>query len=303
MAEKGLVTAQVGPVAQATPQRAFWQSRRFQDRLTRTIAFSIAMFGLIFLLFPLAWMISTSLKGQVEAMRMPPTLLPATPQWHNYYDALTFNPFAIYFLNTFYYAGLVTLGEALSCSFIAYGFARLRAPGRNFLFLFVLSTLLLPPQVTLIPQFILFSKLGWLNSYLPLIVPGWFGSAYLIFLMRQFFMSVPRDYDEAALIDGANYLRIWWQIIMPLSMPAVGAIAILAFTFHYNNYLGPLVYINDNAKFPVTLGLSMFRAPFGGTPWHWMMAGSVAVVVPLAVVFFFVQRFFVQGIVITGVKG
>jgi multiple sugar transport system permease protein len=303
MAERGLVTPQPGPTRRIVPRPRFWASRRFQEGVTNTISFMIALSGLFILLFPLAWMISTSLKGQVEAMRMPPTLLPVTPQWHNYYDALTFNPFARYFVNTFYYAGLVTLGEAISCSFIAYGFARLRAPGRNIVFLFVLSTLLLPPQVTLIPQFILFSRLGWLNSYLPLIVPGWFGSAYLIFLMRQFFLSLPRDYDEAALIDGASYLRIWWSIIMPLSKPAVGAISILAFTFHYNNYLGPLVYINDNAKFPVTLGLSMFRTPFGGTPWHWLMAASVSVVLPLAVIFFLAQRYFVQGIVVSGVKG
>ena len=248
-------------------------------------------------------MASTSLKGQIEALKMPPNWIPVKFQWNNYYDALTFNPFAQYFANTLYFAGMVVLAEVISNSFIAFGFARLRAPGRNFLFIFVLATLMIPNEVTLIPQYILFSKLKWLNSFKPLIVPAWFGSAYLIFLLRQFYMGLPREYDEAAIMEGASYLDIWSRIILPLSKPALGAVAIMSFIFHWNTFQGPLIYLNDNSKYTVSLGLSMFRAPFGGTPWHWYMAASLTVIAPCIIVFFIAQRYFIQGIVISGVKG
>ncbi|MCD6289549.1 MAG: carbohydrate ABC transporter permease [Anaerolineae bacterium] len=294
-------TVAVASVVQTKPR--LFQSKRFQERFTSVMATILATIGAMFILFPVAWMVSTSLKSEIEALKMPPVWIPAKPQWHNYRDALTFNPFGTYFKNTAFYAITVMIGEALSCSFIAYGFARLRAPGRNALFLLVLSTMMVPYQVTLIPQYILFSKLHWLNSYKPLIIPGWFGSAYLIFLLRQFYMTLPKEYDEAAIIDGATPLGIWFRIILPLSKPALGAVSIMSFMYHWNNYLGPLVYINDNSKFTVSLGLSMFRTPFGGTPWHWLMAASLAVVSPCVVVFFVAQRYFIQGIVISGVKG
>ncbi len=162
---------------------------------------------------------------------------------------------------------------------------------------------MIPAEVTLIPQYILFSKLEWLNSYKPLIAPAWFGSAYLIFLMRQFFMTLPKEYDEAAIIEGASHLAIWWRIILPLSKPALGALGIMSFIFHWNTFQGPLIYLNDNALFPVSLGLAMFRTPFGGTPWHWYMAASLVVILPCVLVFYVAQRFFIQGIVVSGVKG
>ncbi|MEM7531936.1 MAG: carbohydrate ABC transporter permease [Chloroflexota bacterium] len=304
MAEQALPSANIPTAASANyvkPSR--FASKQFQEQMGSVIATIVVTIGALIVLFPVMWMLSTSLKGQIEALKMPPTVFPVVPQWHNYYDALTFNPFGRYFLNTAYYAIMVMIGEALSCSFISFGFARLRAPGRNMLFMLVLSTMMLPQQVTLIPRYVLFAELGWLNTYLPMIVPAWFGSAYLIFLVRQFYMTLPKEYDEAAVIEGANYLGIWWRIILPLSKPVLGAVAILSFMFHWNNYLEPLVYLNDNAKFTVQLGLSMFRTPFGGTPQHWLMAASLVVVLPCVVVFFFAQRFFIQGIVISGVKG
>lgn len=284
-------------------KRQFWASRQFQENFTATVATVIATVGLLVVLFPILWMLSTSLKGEVEALKMPPNWIPAEIQWRNYYDALTFNPFGLYFWNTTYFAVMVMLGETLSCAFIAYGFARLRAPGRSFLFLLVLGTLMIPNEVTLIPQYILFSKLEWLNSYKPLIIPAWFGSAYLIFLLRQFYMGLPKEYDEAAVIEGANHLQIWARIIMPLSKPALGAVAIMSFIFHWNTFQGPLIYLNDNKLFPVSLGLAMFRTPFGGTPWHWYMAASLTVILPCVIVFFIAQRYFIQGIVVSGVKG
>lgn len=278
---------------------------RGQERMMAGIVTGVLLLGLLVVLFPLFWMFSTSLKGEIEALKIPPNWLPVKAQWYNYRDALTFNPFAIYFRNTLYFSGMVVLGEVLSNSFIAYGFARLRAPGRNFLFIMVLATLMVPAEVTIIPTYILFSRLPgqWLNSYNPLIVPAWFGSAYLIFLLRQFYLGIPREYDESAHIEGASRFGIWWRIILPLSKPALGAMAIMSFIFHWNTFQGPLIYINDNDKFPVSLGLSMFRTPFGGTPQHWYMAASLSVIAPCIVVFFVAQRYFIQGIVISGVKG
>lgn len=276
-----------------------------QERLMASIATTVLLLGLSVVLFPLFWMLSTSLKGEVEALKIPPNWIPAKLQWHNYYDALTFNPFVLYFRNTLYFAGMVVIGEVLSNSFIAYGFARLRAPGRNVLFVMVLATLMVPQEVTIIPTYILFAKLPgqWLNTYNPLIIPAWLGSAYLIFLLRQFYLGIPHEYDEAAHIEGASRLGIWWRIILPLSKPALGAVAIMSFIFHWNTFQGPLIYINDNDKFPVSLGLSMFRTPFGGTPQHWYMAASLSVIAPCIVVFFIAQRYFIQGIVVSGVKG
>ncbi len=298
------VARQVKPRPSGTRRGlGFLSSKRGQERFGVILATVIATLLLGIVLFPIFWMLSTSLKTEIEALKMPPNWIPAEFQWRNYYDALTFNPFGRYFLNTAYFVFFVVLGELLSNSFIAFGFARLRAPGRNVLFIFVLATLMIPGEVTLIPQYILFSKLKWLNSFKPLIIPAWFGSAYLIFLLRQFYMGLPKEYDEAAIIEGAGYFDIWRRIILPLSKPALGAVAIMSFIFHWNTFQGPLIYLNDNKLFTVSLGLSMFRTPFGGTPWHWYMAASLAVISPCIIVFFIAQRYFIQGIVISGVKG
>jgi ABC-type glycerol-3-phosphate transport system permease component len=284
--------------------KGVWASRQRQEAIIRIGATAILVLGLILILFPLAWMISTSLKTRVEVAKFPPTWIPPVPQWDNYRQALTgANPFGRYFVNTMFYSISVMLAELLSCSFIAYGFARLRAPGKNGLFILVLATMMLPTWATLIPQYILFSWLGWLDSYKPLIIPHFFGSAYLIFLLRQFYRQLPKDYEEAALIDGANYLGIWARIFLPLSLPALGAVAILSFMFHYRDFAGPLIYINTESLYPVSLGLQQFQAPFGGTAFHLLMAASLVTIIPPIVVFFVAQRYFIQGIVVSGVKG
>jgi multiple sugar transport system permease protein len=279
-------------------------SRSFRQRVVTTTATLITSAGAVVVLFPVAWMLTTSLKTRFEVYKWPPQLMPRSPQWHNYVDALTFNPFHIFLRNTIFFAGSAMIGELISCSFIAYGFSRLRAPIRDLLFVIVLATMMLPSQVTIIPQYILFVKyLRWGDSYKPLIVPAFFGSAYVIFLLRQFYMTLPREMDESAKIDGCNPFGIWWRIILPLSKPALGAVAIMAFMWHWNWFMGPLLYIDSNEKFPLSLGLSMFRAPFAGTPYHWLMAASLVTVLPCVIIFFFAQRYFIQGIVITGVKG
>lgn len=303
MAQQTLSTPTVTAQAGVRHKPSLLRSARFQENLIRTVATIICTIGLGIVLFPVFWMFSTSLKSQVEAFQPPPPWLPATFHWENYYDALTTNPFGIYFRNTLYFALMVVIAEVISNSFIAFGFARLRAPGRNSLFYFVLATLMIPGEVTLIPQYVLFSKLGWLNSFKPLIVPAWFGSAYLIFLLRQFYMTIPKEYDEAAIMEGASWLTIWSRIMLPLSTPALGVVAIMSFIFHWNTYQGPLIYINDNRLFTVSLGLSMFRTPFGGTPWHWYMAAALTTILPCILVFFVAQRYFIQGIVVSGVKG
>jgi ABC-type glycerol-3-phosphate transport system permease component len=291
------------PSTTPTGMRATWGSQKFQDRLLSTVCTIIAVLGVLIILFPLGWMISTSLKTRFEAIQFPPSLLPAVPQWDNYRVALTSNPFLRYFQNTMFYCLSYMVIETVSVGFIAYGFARLRAPGKDFIFLLMLSTLMLPGDVTLVPRYIMFARLHWLNSYKPLIFPALFGSAYLIFMVRQFYRGLPRDYEEAAIIDGASYFGIWWRIILPLSKPALGAVAILSFMFHYNDFQGPLLYISDNLKYPLSLGLQQFRAPFGGTAFHLLMAASLVTILPPVLVFFATQRFFIQGIVVSGVKG
>ncbi len=287
-----------------TTRTGFLTTKKGQDRMIQIVSTVLCLLGLIIILFPLVWMISTSLKTKAEVAKFPPVWIPSIPQWGNYAQALTGqNRFDIYFKNTMIYALGAMFGELLSCSLVAYGFARLRAPGKNSLFFLVLATMMLPGWVTLIPQYVMFSKLGWIDTFLPLIVPRFFGSAYLIFLLRQFYKTLPRDYEEAALLDGANYLKIWWQIILPLSLPALGAVAIMSFMFHYQDFLGPLIYLTSQHNYPMSLGLQQFRAPFGGTAFHLLMAASLVTIIPPVILYFVAQRYFIQGIVVSGVKG
>jgi len=238
--------------------------------------------------------------------------------WENYLVVWNFSatPFGSFMWNTVKYAFIAVFGEVMICSLVAYGFARLRAPGKNFLFLLILATMMLPSAVTMIPAFVLFTKYipDAINSVLgtsikladtwwPLYIPKFFGSAYLIFLIRQFYMSIPKDYDEAARIDGAGFFQVWWQIIIPMSRPVLTAVAVLSFMYHWNDYLGPLIYLSSTDKLPLSVGLADFQAAYGGTPYHLMMGGSLIAVVPLIIIFFFLNRYFIQGIVVSGVKG
>lgn len=283
--------------------KGVWASKDRQDLIIRVLATTACIVGAMIVLFPLAWMLSTSLKTKAEVAKFPPVWIPNIPQFNNYPDALATGNWGRFFTNTLIYAVGAALGEAISCSLVAYGFARLRAPGKNALFVLVLSTMMLPWMVTLIPQYIMFSKFGWIDTFLPLLVPKFFGSAYLIFMLRQFYKTLPKDYEEAALIDGANYLGIWWRIILPLSLPALGALVIMSFLFHYQDFLGPLVYINSTNNYTFSLALQQFRAPFGGTSFHLLMAASIVTLIPPLIVFFVAQRYFIQGIVVSGVKG
>jgi len=238
--------------------------------------------------------------------------------WENYRVIWKENltPFSNFMVNTVIYSTVAVVGEVLSCALIGFGFARLRAPGKNILFFLVLATMMLPWAVTMIPNYVLFTKhipnfinkifntnLSLADTWFPLMIPKFFGSPYLIFLVRQFVMTIPRDYDEAAFLDGAGYFKIWAHIIMPMSKPVLISIAILSFMYHWNDYMGPMIYLNTNNKQPISVGLANFQLMYGGTPYNLLMAGSVLSIIPLVIIFFFLNRYFTQGIVISGVKG
>ena len=255
------------------------------------------------MLFPFLWVISTSLKLPGAAFEWPPNLIPNPVVWANYVEVFNVVPFLRFSLNTLIITILSMTGNILSCSLVGYAFARLRFPGREVLFLLCLSTMMLPHIVTLIPTFILFRYLGWIDTLLPLIVPAWFGgSAFLIFLARQFMRTIPPEYDEAARIDGAGSWRIWWEIIMPSSRPLLATIAIFSFNWAWNDFMGPLIYLNTLENFTLALGLRFLQG-YHGTEWTLMMAGAALMTLPMILVFFFTQRYFIEGMVLTGLGG
>jgi multiple sugar transport system permease protein len=222
----------------------------------------------------------------------------------NFPEALTMLPFARFFLNTLIIVVLTVFGATFSAALCAYGFARLRFRGREPLFVILLATMMIPGQVTMIPIYILFKELGWINTFLPLIVPAWFGGgAFSIFLLRQFFRSIPFEMEEAARIDGSGPLATWWRIILPLSFPAMATVSIFTFMGAWNDFMGPLIYLNDTELFTLALGLSLFRGQYGVDTPHLMMAATLVVLIPILVLFFVAQKYFIQGIVVSGVKG
>lgn len=250
---------------------------------------------------PLAWTISTSLKSVSEIYLFPPKWIPEPIQWGNYQEAITTIPFFRYTWNTSVITGFAIVGKVISITLVAFAFARLQWWGRDFLFLVMLSTLMLPPHITLIPQFVLFKNLGWIDTFLPLIVPDFFGGPFLTFLVRQFFMTLPRDLDDAARIDGCSSFGVYWRIIMPLAKPAVIMVVIFVFNGTWNEFLLPLIYLHSPENFTLALGLRMFQGE-ASTSWHLLMAASILTMLPVLVLFFVAQRYFMQGIVFTGVK-
>lgn len=276
--------------------------RRARQALARRgIAYLLTTLLAVAFATPFLWMLASSLKAPEDLAQFPPTLLPDPVVWQNYLDAWTAAPFARYFLNTAVITFGSMLGQLISCSLAAYGFARLRFKGSNFWFVVMLATLMLPSQVTLIPQYILFRELGWLNTYLPLIVPAYFGSAFYIFLLRQFFLTIPRELDEAAIVDGAGRFAIYRRIIMPLSAPILMTIVAFSFIANWNEFFGPLIYLTTPDMMTVAVGLLSFKNDTE-TLFHLLMAASVIALLPVVVVFFFTQRYFVSSITMTGLK-
>jgi multiple sugar transport system permease protein len=257
------------------------------------------------LMLPLVWMFSVSLQDASGVFAQPFRWFPADLRWENYLEIFSLVPFGRYLINTVVITGLVLVGTLLSCTLVAYGFSRIPFRGRDLLFALCLSTMMLPGQVTMVPLYVLFARLGWVDTYLPLVVPAFFGSPFYIFLLRQFFLTIPREYDEAALLDGAGRLRIYWSIILPLARPALVTVAIFAFMGTWNDFFGPLIYINSPEKATLTLGLSMLKSQIVGTgmtQWHLLMAAAVLVMVPNVLLFFVAQKHLVKGIAAGGLR-
>jgi multiple sugar transport system permease protein len=271
-------------------------------QLEQFIVWVLLVGGALVMIVPFLWLVSTSLKEQRQIFLYPPQWIPNPIRWQNYPEALTVLPFVQFVQNTLFITVITMIGVLLTSSLCAYGFARLRFPGRELIFMVLLSTLMLPYAVLMIPQYIMFKYLGWINTYLPLTVPHWFGGGiFNIFLLRQFFRTIPVDLTDAARIDGASELRIFWRVMLPLARPALTVIAIFTFISSWNDFLGPLIYLSSPDKFTIALGLATFKGMYA-TQWHYLMAASTVMVVPIIVLFFLAQRYFVQGIVLTGMK-
>ncbi len=292
--------------ALAHEQAHIRQASRLGERIATSLYYALLVCLAVIFTFPLFWTLSLSLKTTSETFEFPPPLFPAVPQWINYVYVFTQAPFFRWILNSVLVVGLGMLGTLISASLVAYSFARFRYRGREVLFIITLGTLMLPPQITLIPQFILFNKMGWYNTLYPLWVPAWFGGgAFFIFLLRQFILSLPTDLDEAAVIDGAGWFRIFWTILMPLCKPALATMAIISFIGRWNDFLTPLIYLNSSKNFTVALGLSLFQnfPQQSDIPMqNVLMAASIITIVPPVALFFFAQRQFIQGVVLSGVK-
>ena len=265
----------------------------------------LTVMALVFIT-PLLWMLSCSFQNSNTIFSIPFQWIPKDFQWKNYIDAMTLLPFGKYLFNTVLITFSVIFGTVFSSTLVAYGFARLKFVGKNKLFGLCIATMLLPGQVTMIPLYVLFSKLGWVDTFLPLIVPAFFGSPFYIFLLRQFFLNIPYEYDEAALIDGASRFRIYWNIILPMAKPAIATVIVFSFIGVWNDFFNPLIYINSFEKATLTLGLNLLKTQIigsGATQWHIIMAGSVIVLIPNIVVFFLAQRHFMKGINVGGIRG
>jgi len=288
-------------------------AKMIRNFLQRIGIYSALLIGAILVALPFLWLVRSSLMIEGDHFVWPPIIWPKSLVWRNYVDIfqITYIPLPRFFWNSTVLVVAATVGELLTTSLVGFSFGRLRWWGRNFLFAVLVATLFLPSQVTIIPLFLLFRDLQWLDTLLPLIVPSWFGHAFYIFLMRQFITTIPTELDAAARIDGCNTFRIYWNIILPLSKPALATIAIFSFQSKWNQFFEPLIYISSKEKMPIAVGVRSFHSALtlpGGTTsydisWSHLMAATVVMVLPIIVVFFLAQRTFIQGIVISGVKG
>lgn len=301
------MATQSGVFDEAVAAPTVTQVRQSGSQSSRWLLFGLMVVLSLLFMFPFFWTLMGSLKKISELSAFPPTVFPAEPQWRNYAKVLDQVPFLRWTFNTIYIAILSTLGVTLSAAIVAYSFARFRYRGRDLIFMLTLGTLMLPAQVTLIPQYVLFHKMGMINTLMPLWVPAWFGGgAFAIFLLRQFIMSLPKELDEAALIDGASYFRIFWQILLPLCKPVLATVAVITANGVWNDFANQVIYLQKDTIMTLAVGMNYFRTlpELGGEPTqHLLMAASVMSIAPVVVLFFATQRYFVQGIVLSGIKG
>ena len=286
---------------QISERASIWQSRKIRQKITSVISHVILIIGAFIMIVPFIWMLSTSFKAPGNTFVYPPEWIPRPFVWQNYVEMWQALPFSQFFLNSVKISTLSTIGQLLTCSMGAFAFSILKFKGRDLLFLLLIATLMIPYQVTLIPTFILFSKIGWVGTHLPLWVPAFWGGAFGTFLLRQFYLTIPIDLAESARIDGANIFQIFTHIYLPLSKPAMATLGIFTFMWSWNDLLNPLIYVSELKQLTLTVGLSFFQNQYGGK-WTLMMAGAVVSILPILLIFFFAQKYFIQGIAMTGIK-
>ncbi len=294
-----MTTSVVSPLKRSS--QYYWPLLR--RGLWQVIIYVILSALALIMALPFFWMLSTAMKQPGTAYAYPPQLIPYSLTLSNFEAVFRLIPFTMFLRNSIVVTGLALTGEVLSASFVAYGFSRFRFPGRNMLFVLVLATMMIPYPVTIIPAFILFKALGWVNTFLPLVVPAFLGPPFSVFLFRQFFLTINRELFDAAKIDGATEFRIYWQIVLPLSRPALATVAVFSFVFNWNDFMGPLVYLSDQEAYTLALGINFLRAARGqSTDIVIQMAGTTLFLLPCVVFFFLAQRYFVRGIVTTGLR-
>lgn len=287
--------------AQPATRNSIWKSHHFRQTLGRTIATIVLAIGSIVVLIPLIWMLSTSLKSDAEVM-INPSFIPRAWDWSNYSKAWNAMNFPLLLRNTCIITFSSMLGTLVSNTLVAYGFAKIRFKGRDVIFLAVLGTMMIPGMVTMIPSYVMFSWFGWVGTYTPLIITSYFASAYYLFLLRQFFMGIPMAYNEAAKIEGAGDLTILLRIIVPMAKPVLTTIAVFEFNGKWNDYFGPMLYLNREPMYTLQLGLRSFRGT-SGVEWQKFMAASLLVLIPSVVIYAFMQKYIIQGVSIGGIKG
>jgi multiple sugar transport system permease protein len=280
--------------------------RPVDSAIVRIVSYLLIVLGASVVLVPFFWMISTSLKAEADLFDYPPQWIPTPPQVVNYKDAWNTLPFDRFLLNTVFMTVLAMFAELATASIVAYGFARYRFPLRNTLFILLLSTMMLPGILTMIPKFIMWREVGRIDTFTPMTVGAWFvwGPSF-VFLLRQFFLSIPREIEEAAVIDGANTFQVFWQVMLPLVRPALLAIGVLSFQANWNNFEGPLIYLSTLEKYPMVLGLQFFGDTLSkeAPKWHYMMAMATLMAAPILTLFFLAQRYFIEGLTVGSVKG
>lgn len=279
-----------------------WFSKRVRTWIERLVWYLVMGAIAFVFLIPIFWMLSTALKGRWEVLAWPPEWIPANPQWQNFSDALTKYPFERFFLNTGILVVLNILGEVLSVPLVAFAFARLRFPYKRILFILMIATMMIPGQVKMIPLFFIYNRLGFTNTYVPLVLPAFFGNPFFIFLMVQYMKTLPKDLDDAARIDGAGTWGILYRVILPLCKPPLTIVAVYTFLWTWNSFMDPLIYLNSFDLFPIQLGLAMFRGRFD-VEWNLYMASTLITILPVLVLYFFAQKQLIGGIASVGLKG
>jgi multiple sugar transport system permease protein len=286
-----------------TEKTGFLKGKRAQEAIANTIGYILLGVITVTVLIPLAWTVSSSLKAVHEMYAFPPKWIPDKPLWQNYVEAWNYLPFFRFFLNTTLLVVLNSVGQLVSIPLVAYGFARLRFKGRNVMFMLLLSMMMVPWYVQLIPTYIMYKELGWVGTYLPLFVPSFFATnAFVIFLMRQYLMTIPRELDEAARVDGASYLQVLFHVLLPLLKPVITIMLVFTFLDVWNDYLGPLLFLSGRENYTLAIGLAFFRTRIGNL-LNYLMAMSVVMLVPPTIIYFLAQRHIIGGIAAVGIKG